>query len=61
MVKEFHGENDPMSWSEYEMKTGYKWEDVDIRQYKTASKNGTHSCLYRHSKKKTKTVNTLSW
>lgn len=29
MVKEFHGENDVMSWTEYEMKTGYHWEDVN--------------------------------
>ena len=27
MVKEFHGEDVPMSWSEYEAKTGYRWED----------------------------------
>ena len=27
MVKEFHGEDVPMSWSEYEAKTGYHWED----------------------------------
>jgi len=27
MVKEFHGEDEPMSWTEYEMKTGYRWED----------------------------------
>lgn len=26
MVKEFHGAMNPMSWTEYEMKTGYKWE-----------------------------------
>jgi poly(3-hydroxybutyrate) depolymerase len=29
MVKEFHGEDEPMSWTEYEMKTGYRWEDPD--------------------------------
>lgn len=29
MVKEFHGEDEPMSWSEYEMRTGYHWEDPD--------------------------------
>lgn len=29
MVKEFHGENDVMSWTEYEMKTGYHWGDVN--------------------------------
>lgn len=27
MVKEFHGADEPMSWTEYEMKTGYLWED----------------------------------
>jgi len=27
MVKEFHGDDKPMSWSEYELKTGYRWED----------------------------------
>ena len=27
MVKEFHGADEPMSWTEYEMKTGYHWED----------------------------------
>lgn len=26
MVKEFHGADVPMSWSEYEAKTGYHWE-----------------------------------
>ena len=26
MVKECHGDNDVMSWSEYESKTGYRWE-----------------------------------
>ena len=25
MVKEFHGENEPMCWEEYERKTGYGW------------------------------------
>lgn len=25
MVKEFHGAANPMSWTEYEMKTGYQW------------------------------------
>ena len=29
MVKEFHGEDVPMSWTEYEMKTGYRWEDPE--------------------------------
>jgi len=29
MVKEFHGEDVPMSWSEYEKDTGYHWEDPD--------------------------------
>lgn len=29
MVKEFHGESTPMSWSEYEAKTGYHWEEPD--------------------------------
>lgn len=28
MVKEFHGERDVMSWTEYEAKTGYHWEDT---------------------------------
>ena len=27
MVKESHGADKPMSWSEYESKTGYHWED----------------------------------
>ncbi|MCD7807617.1 MAG: hypothetical protein LUH19_09840, partial [Lachnospiraceae bacterium] len=27
MVKEAHGRDDVMSWSEYESKTGYRWED----------------------------------
>lgn len=27
MVKEFHGEDEPMSWTEYAAKTGYHWED----------------------------------
>lgn len=27
MVKEFHGEDVPMSWEAYEMKTGYHWQD----------------------------------
>lgn len=27
MVKEFHGEDVPMSWSEYELRTGYHWRD----------------------------------
>ena len=27
MVKEFHGENNPMSWELYEKKTGYHWEE----------------------------------
>ncbi len=27
MVKEFHGDDNPMSWSEYEKDTGYRWED----------------------------------
>ncbi len=27
MVKEFHGEDIPMSWTEYESKTGYRWEE----------------------------------
>ena len=27
MVKEFHGEDEPMSWSEYEARTGFHWED----------------------------------
>ncbi len=27
MVKEFHGRDKPMSWSEYEMKTGYHWRE----------------------------------
>ena len=27
MVKEFHGEDEPMSWSEYEARTGLHWED----------------------------------
>ena len=26
MVKEFHGEDVPFSWSEYAMKTGYEWK-----------------------------------
>ena len=29
MVKEFHGQDDVMSWAEYEAKTGYHWEDVN--------------------------------
>lgn len=29
MVKEFHGQNDVMSWTEYEAKTGYYWEDKE--------------------------------
>lgn len=29
MVKEFHGENSPMSWTEYELRTGYHWRDVN--------------------------------
>ncbi len=29
MVKEFHGEKDPMSWTEYKMKTGYHWDVPD--------------------------------
>ena len=29
MVKEFHGDDEPMSWSEYEKDTGYHWEDPD--------------------------------
>ena len=29
MVKEFHGQDDVMSWTEYEAKTGYHWEDVN--------------------------------
>ncbi len=28
MVKEFHGEDVPMSWTEYVYKTGYHWSDV---------------------------------
>ena len=28
MVKEFHGEDTPMSWTEYEANTGYHWCDV---------------------------------
>lgn len=31
MVKEFHGEQTPMSWSEYEANTGYHWEDPEQR------------------------------
>lgn len=27
MVKEFHGEDVPMSWAEYERITGYRWEE----------------------------------
>ena len=27
MVKEFHGEDVPMSWEEYELRTGYHWRD----------------------------------
>lgn len=27
MVKEAHGRDDCMSWSEYERRTGYRWED----------------------------------
>lgn len=27
MVKEFHGDFSPMSWTEYEANTGYHWED----------------------------------
>lgn len=30
MVKEFHGEDVPMSWTEYEMKTGYHWNKPDF-------------------------------
>lgn len=29
MVKEFHGEDKVMSWTEYEAKTGYHWEDTE--------------------------------
>lgn len=29
MVKEFHGEDEPMSWEAYELKNGYHWEDPD--------------------------------
>ncbi len=29
MVKEFHGESTPMSWSKYERKTGYHWEEPE--------------------------------
>ena len=29
MVKEFHGEDVPMSWTEYEARTGYRWEDPE--------------------------------
>ena len=29
MVKEFHGQNDVMSWTEYEARTGYHWEDTE--------------------------------
>jgi poly(3-hydroxybutyrate) depolymerase len=29
MVKEFHGADIPMSWSEYEKDTGYLWQDPD--------------------------------
>ena len=29
MVKEIHGQQNPMSWKEYEMKTGYHWEDKE--------------------------------
>lgn len=27
MVKEFHGDRSPMSWTEYELRTGYHWRD----------------------------------
>lgn len=29
MVKEFHGEDVPMSWTEYEANTGYRWEEPE--------------------------------
>ncbi len=29
MVKEFHGDTTPISWTEYEAKTGYHWEDYN--------------------------------
>ena len=29
MVKEFHDRDKPMSWSEYEMKTGYHWREPE--------------------------------
>lgn len=29
MVKEFHGATSPMSWTEYETRTGYHWERPD--------------------------------
>lgn len=29
MVKEFHGQTDVMSWTEYEAKTGYRWRRPD--------------------------------
>ena len=30
MVKEFHGRNVPMSWSEYKITTGYDWKKPDF-------------------------------
>lgn len=30
MVKEFHGRDVPMSWTEYEQKTGYHWDRPDF-------------------------------
>lgn len=29
MVKEFHGDDNPMCWHTYESKTGYYWEDTE--------------------------------
>ena len=42
MVKEFHGEDEPMSWTEYEMKTGYRW-----RTPKTGIQNGLKVEFFR--------------
>lgn len=38
MVKEFHGANNPMSWTEYEKDTGYHWRDTEKQAPQNAFK-----------------------
>ena len=61
MVKEFHGQDDVMSWTEYEAKTGYHWEDVNHVAPRMPGSFGTPLCRFLRSAPRTRAASTPRW